>query len=271
MVDNVSCLILIVSPVAVAIISYVTIRAIRANKRSQAERLSPLAIRWNGVLIPGRFLSTPRLALRVDEIPGEVTFKSGGSDSPSWTKVQFNWPAPCRLRVVPESFVSGLRRAPGSDDIRLGWAAFDAAFWIEASDAPWTREFLSDRVQQGLFKFHQPASWRTTGAVTLDMGPAGLTLKFTKSLLDDRIRLEAFIELAVLIFQQARGTVPVAGIALAAVEVRGGSHCPVCGHEVSGGRNCARCRTPHHEECWKYADGCAVFACQRRRSAAAGS
>lgn len=38
--------------------------------------------------------------------------------------------------------------------------------------------------------------------------------------------------------------------------------CPVCGDDIPGSpRCCQRCHTPHHEECWQYVPGCAVFGC----------
>ncbi len=44
---------------------------------------------------------------------------------------------------------------------------------------------------------------------------------------------------------------------------RRSGRCPVC--RTPGARRaiawCARCLTPHHEDCWRYAGKCAVFAC----------
>lgn len=40
------------------------------------------------------------------------------------------------------------------------------------------------------------------------------------------------------------------------------AHCPVCATEVATSpRYCERCGTPHHEECWSWAGGCAIYAC----------
>ena len=43
------------------------------------------------------------------------------------------------------------------------------------------------------------------------------------------------------------------------------AHCPVCGNGLEGKlTSCPRCETPHHEECYKYNDGCAIYACSPR-------
>lgn len=47
------------------------------------------------------------------------------------------------------------------------------------------------------------------------------------------------------------------------------SHCPVCSGPLTGRTcTCGACGTPHHEECWTYAGGCAVYACRPQARAA---
>jgi hypothetical protein len=41
--------------------------------------------------------------------------------------------------------------------------------------------------------------------------------------------------------------------------------CQICGTGASEAWvRCARCDTPHHLECWRYADGCSTYACGSR-------
>ncbi|MBI3891595.1 MAG: hypothetical protein HY303_08710, partial [Candidatus Wallbacteria bacterium] len=47
-----------------------------------------------------------------------------------------------------------------------------------------------------------------------------------------------------------------------------GTACRVCGDSLFGGVVlCERCETPHHEACWQYNRGCAVFGCDGDRVA----
>lgn len=42
--------------------------------------------------------------------------------------------------------------------------------------------------------------------------------------------------------------------------------CPVCFSLIQSDSNihtCDSCETPHHEDCWNYAEGCAVFGCRK--------
>lgn len=43
----------------------------------------------------------------------------------------------------------------------------------------------------------------------------------------------------------------------------GAAICQVCGDGLAGAvRQCSRCGTPHHEECWRYIGRCATFGCR---------
>lgn len=45
-----------------------------------------------------------------------------------------------------------------------------------------------------------------------------------------------------------------------------GAECQVCGAKMGqGGVFCARCRTPHHEECWRYTGQCSTYGCREIR------
>jgi len=42
-----------------------------------------------------------------------------------------------------------------------------------------------------------------------------------------------------------------------------GVSCPVCGEGLPGAPvACPRCETPHHAECWEFAEGCAIYGCK---------
>ena len=236
--------------------------------RARTETLDSLGRRWQGRVFPASWFSQPSLEIRIDGIPGVVTFHTGGKRQGAWTKVHFNWSSRHRLRITPEGFTSWLRSLVGGADIEVGDPAFDATYWIESSDPRWTREVLTASVRRGMLKLREEGGWFGTTVVTVDLGPAGLVLKVARLLVDEPVALERFVDLAVLILSEARGVGESAGIVIAAMETKAGSECPVCGHAVSHERTCPRCRTPHHEDCWKYMGGCAIFGCAARRTAA---
>lgn len=57
-----------------------------------------------------------------------------------------------------------------------------------------------------------------------------------------------------------------AALAPPRAEVAKGGECQVCGGVMEQGVvTCARCRTPHHEECWVYNGACSTYGCREIR------
>ena len=254
--------VLVLIPIAV----FVFLTLLYSQRESLADLLSSVAGRWGGRVDRGAMLSSPRLQIRVDGVDGEVVLQGGGNKNSSWTRVRFNWPSPNRLRVAPEGLSTVIRQTFGAADIRLGDLGFDDEFWIEASNPAWAKEVLNADLRRGLRNLRNQGSWFSPGhgLVRLDVGSAGLALSVGR-ILDGRAALESFIELAVAALRAARGG--DSGVVLAAVEVKRGSDCPVCGNGVDQGVACPACGTPHHEDCWKYLGACAIFACPGRSQA----
>jgi hypothetical protein len=236
----------------------------RRRNRDRTLELADLAARWGGRVLPGGVFAHPRLEIRVEDEPAEVTFHAADRNKSKWTLIRVNWPCPTRLRVTPEGFTNWMKSVFGGGDIKVGDAAFDKKFWVVAEDEEWARGVLTPEIQRRLMGFRDDFSVISRKVITLDLGPSGLALKTLEPLLDDPGLLETFLEMTSLILRVAQGKTPVAGIDVGAIEVRGGSVCPVCGHGVEGGHPCPRCRTPHHEDCWTYMGGCAIFGCSSR-------
>ena len=249
--------ILVLIPIAV----FIFLTLLYSQRESLADLLSSVAGRWGGRVDRGAMLSNPRLQIRVDGVDGEVVLQAGGNRNSSWTRVRFNWPSPNRLRVVPEGLSTVIRQTFGATDIRLGDLGFDEEFWIEASNPAWAKEVLNADLRRGLRNLRNQGSWFSSGhgLVRLDVGSAGLALSVGR-ILSGRADLESFIELAVAALHAARGGEP--GVVLAAVEVKRGSECPVCGNKIDKGVNCPGCGTPHHEDCWEYFGGCSIYGCK---------
>lgn len=237
------------------------------RNRLRAETLGPIARRWGGKHIPSYFAAEHKLSLLIDGIPGLVTFQAGSKNQQAWTRVHFNSPSPRRLRVAPEGFMGWLSRLVGGGDLRLGDAEFDKAFWVETSDEGWARDVLQPELRAAILRLRESNYGFGSGTVSLDAGPAGLSVRVSILLVDQPDRLERLIEVAEHALRRVHGKA-AAGMVLEAVEIQIGSECPVCGHPVQGGRRCPSCGTPHHDDCWKYSAGCAIFGCAARKGAA---
>jgi hypothetical protein len=234
--------------------------------RARMAALSRVGRSRNGRVIAAGWFNDPRLDFQLDSIPGELTFKSSGGDRSRWTKVHLNLPTSQRLRVTPQGFTKWLKSLFEGADIEVGDRAFDRNFWVESSDPGWARRVLSERVRRRFQGIRQDTAIFIAHDVTLAVGPAGITLKVSRLLADDWENLEWFLEMATLILDEVRSQADVAGVTVEGVVISLDSACPVCGHGVTAGRTCSQCGTPHHFECWKYNDGCAIFACSSRRS-----
>lgn len=233
-----------------------------AMKQSQYQAMESVARRWEGRALSTSWFADPASAIRIDGIGARIECRS--SDQP-WTRVRIYWSTPRRLRVVPEGFSSWLRRAFGGSDVSLGDPEFDAAFWVESSDPAWARAILDADIRRRLQDLTRTGTWLAPANVTLDVGPEGLMLRVSRVIVNRPNELENLIQGAAAVLRKIRGGAPTPGVKLAAVETQAGSACPVCGHRVEGdGRNCPKCGTPHHADCWKYSGGCAIYGCAAR-------
>lgn len=254
---------LIAAPLLVALF-------VRVGRRPYDRLRDVVRGRWNARIRQGFLFRGDRIEIRVDEIPGEITYGEvtgkASSRSPSgWTRVRFNWPSDRRLRVAPEGFASRLRRLFGGADVHFDDPPFDDRFWVESSHPTWARSLLDPAARRGLVRLRLHPVVSGSNEVTLDLGPSGLSLRVSSVLLDDAAALGTLVELSISILQRARGLVEAAGVVLEPVTARRGSTCPVCGHGIEDGAlACPSCRTPHHRECWSYFGGCAIFGCRTR-------
>lgn len=260
--SNAGCGILLLVAIPGTLILF-TVWYSKIQTDGRANTLRSLSDQWDGQVSGGGFWSWPTLEIKVDGVAGKVAYRDGRGDS-LWTKVGFNWPASHRLRVSPRDFAIWLRSLVRGSNLKVGDPEFESIFWVEAEDVPWAREVLSRRVQAGMLRLREDAPWSASKRVSLDIGPTGIVLKIGRLVVDNPRELEEFISLAILILRSTRNAVDIAGVVLSPVEIQGGSGCPVCGHIVEKGRTCPACRTPHHEDCWKYSGGCAIFACAGR-------
>lgn len=240
----------------------------RAGRRPRSVLLASLEGRWNGRVHEGGILSGDRLDISVDGVAGEVTF--GENPEPNWqsavwTRVRFNWPSERRLRVAPEDFVSKIRHLFGGTDIEFDDPAFDDRFRVESSHPVWARGLLDPATRRSFIKLQWSPKGPFSDQLTLDVGPAGVSMRVSRVLVDNAEALGSFIETCIAILQKSRGLADASGVVLEPARSLEGSDCPVCGQAVADeALPCPTCRTPHHGDCWRYFGGCAIFGCTTR-------
>lgn len=205
------------------------------------------------------------LDLVADGVPGQLRFFMGTDKAPPWTRLRFDWLPPGRLRVAPEGFFARIRKFFGAEDLRIGDDGFDGRFLIQGSPEAWVRNVLDRETREGLTRlFGLGASWARGKGIRLDLGPAGLTLFCPRNLVWELEHLEAFLDEGLALLRRIRSRAGSEPGILSAEAVAADGRCPVCGHGLETMlRRCTSCRTLHHEDCWSYFAGCAIYGCER--------
>jgi hypothetical protein len=245
-------ILLAVLVLSLPIVSFVDRYRDRSHRRILG--LREVATKWGGEATEGAFAEGCKLTLRVEDVPGEVTFGYAGLSG--LTRVQFKAPSERRLRITTEYVTNWRQRMEGRQDIETGEARFDNVYRVEASDAAWAREVLDEPLRlslYGLFQVYGPT-------VSLDASSSGVTLRVGRILVDDPGLLGHLVGQATKALRRIH---PDRGVVASAVEVREG-RCPVCDHPMEKPLRCPACLTPHHEQCWTYMGGCAIFGCGSR-------
>jgi hypothetical protein len=243
--------------------------ALLLGRRPKSVLLASLAGRWNGRVHEGGMLAGDRLELGIDGVAGEVTFGESPQstwESAGWTRVRFDWPSERRLRLCPEGGAGvQLRRLFGGTDIEFDDPAFDDRFWVESSHPTWARALLDPAARRAFVKLQWSPKGPFSDALSLDVGPSGISVRVSRVLVDNAEALGWFVETCVSLLQKARALAESTGVTLEPIRAQADSACPVCGHPVAEALfPCPVCRTPHHRDCWRYFGGCAIFGCRTR-------
>jgi predicted RNA-binding Zn-ribbon protein involved in translation (DUF1610 family) len=86
--------------------------------------------------------------------------------------------------------------------------------------------------------------------------------------LKDDDALQLFVRLSMPVLTRAIKLCTVTGVEILEAASTGEGDCPVCGHALGEDAvRCAKCRTPHHKDCWEYLGACATYACGEARHA----
>ncbi len=235
------------------------------KKGKRKGNLQAAAERFQGAVVPS-FWSGDRVEFAVDGVPAEVTYHAGSKNRSSFTRIRFQFTPPGYLRLVPEGLFTSLRKAFGAQDIEFGEPGFDKSFLVQGSPEAWVREILDGDTRRRITRLAEMGASFWRGAhVNIDGGPGGVTIFCHRNFVDDRSRLDTFLDEAVAIFRHLRTPVTEGITILSAEEHAGRGECPVCASALDASpHRCPTCGTPHHHDCWEYFGGCAIYGCARR-------
>ena len=112
------------------------------------------------------------------------------------------------------------------------------------------------------------------GGMLVSVNPERLLVQVDRTLRADAVRFRAWRRhvrealaihdglIAGVAAKLAEG-VDVVAAGPAAAEDAGPPLCKVCGQTIEVGPRtlCARCKAPHHRDCWEFIGGCSIFGC----------
>ena len=266
MLEAVGALLAVFVGIAVVFGVGVTLFAFYQKERARVHAALLAAQRRYGGRIEDSFWSGKSLKFQVDDTPTELTYFRGSDKAPPWTKLHVSWAGP-KLRVVPESTWSSLKKVFGAQDIQVGERAFDERFLVQG-DPTYVTQALTPTARGKLMLLYDLGS--TAGffgrrpGVTFDVTPAGVIVKCLRNLTRERHELLSFLEHALAVIAELR-TAASGAPPISVAEVVKAGKCPVCS-DGSGtlSRRCRGCNAAYHPECWDYLGGCAIFGCEDR-------
>ncbi len=227
-------------------------------RRDNNRMLASLALQFRGTHQPERRDYVGAVSWTLDGSPAVLFMPEHDNGRAKGVTFWLHQRCSFRLRLLPETAWRRVRRFFGAQDVQTGDGAFDRAFIVQADRESKARAILNRDVRAALVDL---ARFRS---LSLELGPNGIVLRTSEEVVGKWDGLVAFtrgaLALAGAILQALDPSVVTTGL-----EVSGTGPCPVCGTAVEEDRSlCARCRTPHHKDCWDYLGGCAVFACAGR-------
>jgi hypothetical protein len=232
--------------------------------RASIERV---AQKWNGALVGGGFGKPPELKLNVADVEATMLFKYKSREKDPLTRISFNIPSVAVLRIMPKGWLGRLKRLFVSDPVRTGSKRFDDRFTL-AGDPDLASSFLDLATQEDLLSlFEMDARFLSGSSLLVTVGSAGLVVHLESHIFDDSEMLDIFVQLSSHLLLRLQKVLGVAGISILETHRLAKGTCPVCFMElIRDVLECRVCKTPHHEDCWDYFRGCAIFGCQSQRT-----
>lgn len=200
--------------------------------------------------------------------------RASGAGLPPRTRVvaRFARGLPFRLELAPVARPAPAQPPKGTRLVRVGDAAFDRDYVVQANDIDMARAFLSPSIRGAIRNLHRLAP---PPGLLVSINPERLLVQVDRNLGLDAETLAGAVHETLSIHDGLRQGVDARineGIAIVAVgpaasEDAGPPICKVCGDPiVSPGVLCTTCRTPHHRDCWEFIGSCSIFGCSGKQS-----
>jgi hypothetical protein len=186
-----------------------------------------------------------------------------GQESYTRLKVAMLRRSPGVFRVMPAEAARAEMKFVGAKDIRIGDPKFDAAWFVTSRPESLAhRIFAEDRRRDVVASVRRLSRYPSPSIeITRDTLRVSVACR-----LGSEYEILALAQTAIDFVGYLLRLGPDEGIAwLAAGEAEPGL-CPVCAASLAEGVVlCDKCRTPHHEECWKYVGQCSTYACKGKQ------
>ncbi len=191
-----------------------------------------------------------------------------GQPNPPRTRIVSRFAAglPLRLELFPALRPAPTQQPRGTRPIRIGDPAFDREFVVRANDPEIARTLLVEpevrRALDVLRRFAPPAGFLLT------VNPERLLVQIDRDLgaqsaaLDQAVREALVLNDRLLISVETQGSRGVSVLSTEPTEADLAPLCKVCGEDIEGKHvACDVCKSPHHDDCWAFVGGCAIYGC----------
>ncbi len=174
-------------------------------------------------------------------------------------------------RPAPHQPPKGTRTVPAADP------AFQRGYTIQANDPAIVDELLTDSVRTAIERLRKLC---LPSGILISVNPERILVQIDRNLGGQADSLLAAVHESLFVHdrlldavqRRAREGIQILGAGPAESETHEQPTCRVCGEPIAGAHvNCARCRTPHHADCWDFVGGCSVYGCQCKQSSGASS
>ncbi|MBI3071496.1 MAG: hypothetical protein HYY84_05140 [Deltaproteobacteria bacterium] len=192
----------------------------------------------------------------------ETAFPFDSTNGLGKSIVWFEWSSGLWLRVVPDGLASKVRKLFGTQDIETGDTGFDRLFLIQGKPEERVKSILSAETRRIIAEM----STFNPEAVSLDLTPRQFVVSIGMNVASSKDFFRRFLTLVGELFLRVRSQTAEMMTSLGTTMLSNEGICLVCGGPFADAAiACPKCRTPHHQDCWTYFGGCAVYACGSRQ------